>query len=159
MNELQNDDQDFFNRLIEETYRPAGNLSAHLDCYLPSSHSIFNLLLRDQLPYHLGSYKKQFRCFRFSGEKGVIDFPENWGPFSRALFYYDNNEKNFYTTYEDSHDPYHFCKILNGKHKFEKILFFSEGDQLYIVGFTSANVHKFNRYLSLFTPKNSKVAV
>lgn len=148
------DDQDFFNLLIEETYQGTELLSAHLDCYSPPVNGIAKLLFREQIATHQGFYKKNLKCFRFNGPAGLIDFPQNWGPLSRALFYYENSEKNFYGIYDSTHDPFHFCQLFT----YEKILFFSEGDRLYFAGFSAGNVHKFNRYLSLFAPKEIKMA-
>lgn len=154
MNEKTRDDQDFFNLLIEETYQSPGQLNSHLDCYSAPAASIAQQVFREQISTSLGAYQKNLKCFRFKSSVGIIDFPQNWGPFSRALFYFDNNENFFYGVYEADHDPFQFCKILS----YEKVIFFSEGDKLYIAGFSSNEINQFKRILTLFAPKEIKLA-
>lgn len=153
MSEVFKEEQDFFNLLIEETYEGPGKIISHLNCYATTTN-LAQQLLREQIAMLGGQYQKNLKCFRFNGPVGAIDFPQNWGPFSRALFYFDNDEKSFYGVYEKQNDPFAFCKLLG----FEKVIFFAQNEKIYLAGFMERDLAFYERFIKLFSPKEIKIA-
>lgn len=152
MSEVFKEDQDFFNLLIEETYQ-GEKLVSHLGCY-STPVNLSQQLLRDQISYFHGQHQKNLKCFRFKTSAGLIDFPQNWGPFTRVLFYFDNNEKNFFGIYDKSNDPFAFCHLFN----FDKVILFSQGNFLCLAGFKTTDLKAFEHFVSLLGPREIKIA-
>lgn len=153
MSEVFKEEQDFFNLLIEETYQVPVKLNSHLSCY-STTVNLSQQLMKGQVVQLRGQYQKSLKCFRFKTPLGLIDFPQNWGPFARALFYFDNNEQNFYGTYDADTDHFAFCKMMN----FAKVVLFSQGEVLCIAGFKAGQEEVYQRFVNLFGPREIKTA-